>query len=671
MAQAHAILVGIDETQDPELGTFYLGRAARQGNTEAMFRLGRLIESGRGPVRDAAQAHRWYRKAAAGGHMEAAQAIAELPPEPQGQLDLAIEGDARSQYQTGFAHMMGTGAPRDYCQSYFWFKVLEKTMPAQASMQLQMLRQRLDEGTCAALDELAGMWSPGNLPPESPRVVELRASATADDAEACCVLGHVLGQGSPDAQAEAMEWFSWSASQGFAPAHYKLAFQYRRLGDAEEMERHLELGSSAPAPTVFLEEGAALGINACRYLLAARLIQEPARPEDPQRAISLYRAAVDEGYVPAMTGLAACYFHGNGVERDPAQAEHWFAEAAKSEDADALFGLGVIYRNAGLRAARGGEAEGAGKAHAEATDYFERAARKGHVEATYQLSLAYRYGEGVERNRLKARELTGLAAERGHAESQYQLANNYARGDGEGFPKDDTQAAYWYERAADQQHPAGTYRWGVHLMYGRGVERDFEKGWELVETAAKMDDLDAMVMLAAMIDTGEAPIQDPDVALEWYQKAADGGNAEAQFRLGQRLADTEGPDYGRPYLEKAAAQGHQEAKERLETLVQAQAAQKKRLEQEQAKWSNDPVSMAVSGDANAQFQLAFAHFSGMGVPRSMPLAYFWMKVVERSMPAAVGQMLQAVAAQLPPAKRAELDGLAGAWTPGTAPPAEG
>ena len=305
--------------------------------------------------------------------------------------------------------------------------------------------------------------------------------------------------------------------------------------------------------------------------------------------------------------------------------------------------------------------------HEEATRFFERAAALGHATATYQLALAYNFGEGVEKDPVRGRELIGMAAARGHADSQYLYGNYYARGDGEGFPKDDAKAAYWYECAAKQGHTGGIYRLGVQFMYGRGVKRDFQRGWDLTEKAAELGNADAMLMMGAMIETGETDVKDPAAALDWYGKAADKGNAEAQYRLGERLVRSGKSAHGKPFLEQAALQGHQEAEALLDTVTRSEAAQAARIQEEGAKWSKDPKSMAIAGDANAQFQLGFAHFSGVGAARSLPLSYFWLKVVERSMPMAVGQMLQAVGGQLGD-RREELDGLAAAWAPGTAPP---
>src|SRR5215470_15580663 len=43
-----------------------------------------------------------------------------------------------------------------------------------------------------------------------------------------------------------------------------------------------------------------------------------------------------------------------------------------------------------------------------------------------------------------------LAAEQGHAESRYILSTMYD--EGKGLPHDDTQAAYWESKAAEQGH---------------------------------------------------------------------------------------------------------------------------------------------------------------------------------------------------------------------------
>jgi hypothetical protein len=665
-----------EDHQDLELAVFWFGRAARQGHAQAMFMLGRMIEAGEGPVRDPGQAASWYRKAAGAGHSQAMKELASRPPEPPGLLDMAVAGDPRSQYQLGFSHFMGTGAPKDYAQSYFWFKVLGKTMPAQACQTLQMLEGRVNSLARAELDWLAGAWTPGSPPPVALAqrdLRRLRAAATFDDGPACYALGKALAAtGTPDHKAEALEWFAWAGKQGNVPAHYALAFHYREVGDEDEVERHLYLAEGPPPSLEILDEGARCGINQCRYQLAMRLVTGQEAQPDPPRTAMLYRAAAEDGYIPAMVKVGACYFKGYGVERDLAQAGYWFAKGAEHEDAEALYGLGALHHNRALAAAREGEGavgdpDAPMREHEQAAAFWERASAKGHAASLHSLALSYGLGEGVPRDLDRMRQLHWEAAANGHTESQYLVGNYYARGEGT-FKQDDGKAVYWYASAARRRHPDATFRLAAHVLYGRGVEKDFQRGWELTGKAADLGSPEAMVALAAMIETGECPVSDPGVALDWYRKASEAGSAEARYRLGQKQMQSGGAAYALPFLEQAAAQGHEKAQALLRRIAEEAEAAPPQAQRPAAEWSNHPAAMAIAGDANAQFQIGFAYYSGIGVPRSFPLSYFWLKVVERSMPAAVVQMLQAVGAQFGEALRAELDRLAAAWTPGTAPP---
>lgn len=85
-------------------------------------------------------------------------------------------------------------------------------------------------------------------------------------------------------------------------------------------------------------------------------------------------------------------------------------------------------------------------------------------------------------------------AEQGDAQAQFALGLSYSTGSG--LPEDQTRAAQWYLRAADQEHPLAQYNLGLMLVAGTGVPAD---------RAAAMD---------------------------WIRRAAVAGDASAQFYLG-------------------------------------------------------------------------------------------------------------------------------------------
>ncbi|SPF55876.1 putative Beta-lactamase [Candidatus Sulfopaludibacter sp. SbA4] len=510
---------------------------------------------------------------------------------------------------------------------------------------------------------------------EPPEVARLRAEAGPENPEACCALGQaLLALDSQAYAAEALNWFALSAFAGHPGGHYQLALHYHGPGNDRRMALyHLEAAAFQdyqPAVELLnawkveglaafasddeairlLEAAAARGSNPARYQLAVRIAQGRGIAEAPRRVARLYRQAAQEGHMAAMHGLGACYRDGYGVPRDVREAFAWFTAAAACDYPDAWYALGLIHRHHPQRPDLPASAE-----------CLARAAALGHAQATFALAAAYQNAEGVPRDASRMRTLMARAAELGHADAQYWLGNYYRFGE-DGFECNFERAAFWYERASLQDHASAIYALGLLTLLGHGVERDLHKAWGLVERAAKLGMVDAMISLATMIDSGEGRMDDPHVALYWYRQAADRGNADAQFVAGQRLLEIPGEtNSAKLYLEKAAAQGNRDAGQLLASIPG-------QVLSIQPPGPAESLGAAMGGDARAQYQLAFAHYMGMGVPRSLPLSYFWFSVLAKTMPRQAEQMLGLLSPQLSAEVRVKLDREAQDWTPGGPPP---
>lgn len=109
----------------PEAAT-WLEHAARSGDAEAGFELGKLFQSGApGLPADPIQAANWFRKAAVAGHGGAA-------------------------YRLGIAHRNGSGVRRDAAEAARWFRLAaDKDVPAA----MFMLANAYREGDGVPLDE--------------------------------------------------------------------------------------------------------------------------------------------------------------------------------------------------------------------------------------------------------------------------------------------------------------------------------------------------------------------------------------------------------------------------------------------------------------------------------------------------------------------------------------
>jgi TPR repeat protein len=132
---------------------------------------------------------------------------------------------------------------------------------------------------------------------------------------------------------------------------------------------------------------------------------------------------------------------------------------------------------------------------------------------------------------------------------------------------------------------------------------------------------------------GQGVPQDYAEAVKWYRKAADQGNAEAQFWLGAAY-----------YLNRGVPQDYAEA----------------------VKWYG---KAADQGNAAAQASLGAMYSVGQGVPQDYVQSHKWLNLAASRIPASdaerevVVKLRDAVAAEMTPAQIAEAQKRAREWKP--------
>jgi TPR repeat protein len=159
---------------------------------------------------------------------------------------------------------------------------------------------------------------------------------------------------------------------------------------------------------------------------------------DKAEAVKWLRKAAEKGHLQAQTLIGAFYFQGDGVAVDKAEAIKWFRKAAVQGYPQAQSILGSCYF----------KGEGVAEDQAEAVKWFRKAAEKGHPESQGMLGLCYFKGEGVAVNYAEAVKWFRKAAEKGRPESQTMLGMCYLNG--EGVAADKTEAVKWLWKAAEQ-----------------------------------------------------------------------------------------------------------------------------------------------------------------------------------------------------------------------------
>lgn len=148
-------------------------------------------------------------------------------------------------------------------------------------------------------------------------------------------------------------------------------------------------------------------------------------------------------------------------------------------------------------------------------------------------------GREVLRDYQEAAQCFRKAAEQGHAGAQLQLA--LLCQEGKGLAADPAEALRWLRKAAAQKEPHAACHLADFFRDGRGVRRDLEEAakWYRAETETNCPR--AHLSLGRLCEAqGHLP-----EAIQWYRRAAEGGETTAQAHLGDLLSDgiTTAPDY--------------------------------------------------------------------------------------------------------------------------------
>lgn len=192
-----------------------------------------------------------------------------------------------------------------------------------------------------------------------------------------------------------------------------------------------------------------------------------------------------------------------------------------------------------------------------AKNYYEECGDNPYAQIS--LGYLYLYGQGVEEDKEKAKEIFQTVVDNGcmdgycgyaliaEDEQQYDIAFEYANKvveegneelyiacamnrignwyrDGNGVEQDYAKALEWYEKALDLSNYSSAMNNIAELYYyGNGVEQDYEKALEGYEKAIDLGNSVAMNNLGVMYYYGNGVEQDYEKALEWFDKAASFG----------------------------------------------------------------------------------------------------------------------------------------------------
>jgi TPR repeat protein len=157
---------------------------------------------------------------------------------------------------------------------------------------------------------------------------------------------------------------------------------------------------------------------------------------------------------------------------------------------------------------------------------------------------------------------------------------------------------------------------------------DFKKGnygaaIKELNSLGDAGNVSAQIMLGALYNKGGAVERNDKMAAVWFEKAANQGNAEAQYQLGNLYENSQlSKDYktAANWYQKAAQQGSAKAQARL-GMFYSQGLGVTKDPNEAILWSG---KAALQGNADAQYWFGLNYLQGKRAPKDAQIAMGWL-----------------------------------------------
>lgn len=250
-------------------------------------------------------------------------------------------------------------------------------------------------------------------------------------------------------------------------------------------------------------------------------------------------------------------------------------------------------------------------------------AERGSIQQEIELAGAYFEGHGVSRDEKQAAFWYEKAANSGDPGAQLQIGFFYEAG--VGVDRDPARAALWFERAMAAGSVAAKVNLGVAYTWGTGVRKDPELAAKLFREAADKGSGASAYFLADAYYFGLGVEKDEKVAKHWLEIAAKRHDPQAELSLGVMLLRQSGQDQrdrGMKLIREAAKSGYVAARHELAL----------RLVRQPEFTSTPAEAMGLLQDASSQgfwkstVVLAVLYRDGRGVSKDPETAYLQFRI---------------------------------------------
>ena len=551
---------------EPERALGLFAAAAEGGDEEAAFNVGEQYLMGRGVVRQPGEAARWYRRAAAAGHLRAQVRLVHLhllglrPPAAGTTMGLfeSVESAgadydaalpwARSAAEAGepeaqalLAYIVSAGPEelRDPAASFDWYrKSAEQDCPQGRLGYALALMSHADtaEKTMAAHGELVRAANAGMV------AADFLLGVAAEQ-----------GIGTTCDDTAARVHYTIAADAGFVRAQTRIGVL---LMEGRGGPRDLLNGES------WLRRASLAGDGEAASLLGDLYVRGDENPPNYVEAAHWFRTAAERGHKGASRALGTLYLTGAGVAQDPNEAARWFKQAAEAGDANAQADLAKLLQT--------GAASDLMQQPPPVHEWFERAAEQGDLVGAFNFAVCLAEGVGVARDDARAVVWMKRAAA-GVVDAQYWYGRMLA--EGRGVAQNEALAAVWLARASNADVAGAQATLAELHLNSHVVRRDRQLARRLFLRAASKGHSGAMFALGSTCGGERGSEADAAEARRWFARAAARGHPTAALMLARfAVQGSEGSkdiDAGRYWYARAVSLGSIEASGELEALNSA------------------------------------------------------------------------------------------------------
>ncbi len=416
---------------------------------------------------------------------------------------------------------------------------------------------------------------------------------------------------------DAFLWFNKAALQGLSQGQYRLSQMHQR-GQGTDKNDSLALR--------WMRAAAQQGLARAEYEYATMLEFGRGLPQaNLEQAMTWYEKAAQHRYPEAMLKLAKYYFEHKTTNDDVYQSLDW---AIAAED------FNTTKTDATL-------------IHKQINEYIIDNAQKGNAADQYKLANMYSKGFGITQDLKKANLWLLQSAQQNFVPAQYELGISLAIN-----TNTKEGALHWLTLAAKNGHAQAGYAFAALLAqedatHQAATTENYQQAWRWLYDGMRNNDAKVLYNLATTLKTGLLGLPQTDynyaswlttaanaglspaqndlgiytvlkeqnskASLPWFIKAAESGNAKAQFNLGLLFARGQGitpnDDKALQWWQLAEKNGNTHASKMLGLLYNLGRGVG-RSEAEAIKWYEQA---AQTNDTDALYNLAILYFNGRGV----------------------------------------------------------